>query len=195
MFPSKNFVDDDTGETYNFVHTSCSDIPWIEVNLGKMTDIYKVVIYNRVDCCQSRILGAVLQIMDNGRNTVYTSNQITTTNRTYRWLPPNPAILVDQPDDVPYRSLGCWADTGNRAVPQLDGSDPRISGNYQARGNAINACYKVAKERGMKVFAVQDGGWCAADNNLHSYNKYGGSGNCRNGKGGPWANDVYQINS
>jgi hypothetical protein len=102
---------------------------------------------------------------------------------------------VDQQDDAPYTSLGCWADTGNRAITPLDGSDPAISGNYQQRANAINECYNIAKERGMKIFAVQDGGWCAADNNLNSYNKYGSSGNCRNGKGGPWANDVYKINN
>jgi hypothetical protein len=133
--------------------------------------------------------------MDNSENMVYASNKITTTNMNYTWYPPNAAILVDQQDNGPYTSLGCWADTGNRAVPQIDGSDSAISGNYQQRANAINECYNIAKERGMKIFAVQDGGWCAADNNLNSYNKYGASGNCRNGKGGPWANDVYINNN
>ena len=34
-----------------------------------------------------------------------------------------------------------------------------------------------------------------AKGGLITYNKYGSSGNCRNGKGGPWANDVYKINN
>ena len=45
----------------------------------------------------------------------------------------------------------------------------------------------------MVLFAVQNGGWCAAAGNLNGYKKYGKSGKCRNGKGGPWANDVYRI--
>ena len=45
----------------------------------------------------------------------------------------------------------------------------------------------------MVIFAVQNGGWCAAAGNLNGYRKYGKAGNCKNGKGGPWANDVYRI--
>lgn len=62
-----------------------------------MTDIYKIVVFNRVDCCQSRVLGTVLQIFDNSRNMIYQSNAINTTNRTYTWFPPKPAVIVDQP--------------------------------------------------------------------------------------------------
>ena len=75
----------------------------------------------------------------------------------------------------------------------MDGSDPRITGNYQARKDAINKCFQVAKERGMKVFAVQHGGWCAGGKDPYGYQRYGRAGNCRGGKGGAWANDVYQI--
>ena len=92
-----------------------------------------------------------------------------------------------------YTHLGCWKDTGNRAVPQMDGSDPRIRGAYQRRANAINKCYQVARERKMVLFAIQHGGWCAAAPNFKGYQKYGRSNKCRNGKGGPWANDVYRI--
>ena len=97
MFPGRNFVDGDTGQTYNFVHTSCNDVPWVEVDLRNMTDIYKIVVFNRADCCQSRVLGTVLQIMDTSRNIIYQSNPINTTNRTYTWFPPKPAVIVDQP--------------------------------------------------------------------------------------------------
>ena len=92
-----------------------------------------------------------------------------------------------------YTHLGCWRDTGNRAVPQIDGSDPRIRGNYKRRDNAINRCFQVARQRKMVLFAVQDGGWCAAAANFKGYLRYGKSNKCRNGKGGPWANDVYRI--
>ena len=75
----------------------------------------------------------------------------------------------------------------------MDGSDPRIRGAYQRRANAINKCYQVARERKMVLFAIQHGGWCAAAPNFKGYQKYGRSNRCRNGKGGPWANDVYRI--
>ena len=92
-----------------------------------------------------------------------------------------------------YTYLGCWKDTARRAVPQIEGSDPRIRGSYRGRADAINKCYQVARQRKMIIFAVQNGGWCAAATNLNGYRKYGKAGNCRNGKGGPWANDVYRI--
>ena len=92
-----------------------------------------------------------------------------------------------------YTHLGCWKDTARRAVPQIDGSDPRIRGNYVRRSDAINKCYQVARQRKMIIFAVQNGGWCAAATNLNGYRKYGKASNCKNGKGGPWANDVYRI--
>ena len=45
----------------------------------------------------------------------------------------------------------------------------------------------------MVIFAVQNGGWCAAANTLARYRTYGKAGNCKNGKGGAWANNVYRI--
>ena len=97
------------------------------------------------------------------------------------------------PSFLAYTHLGCWKDTGNRAVPQMDGSDARIRGNYRARADAINKCYQVARERHMVIFAVQHQGWCAAAKTFVGYQKYGKSTACKNGKGGPWANDVYRI--
>ena len=46
----------------------------------------------------------------------------------------------------------------------------------------------------MKVFALQNGGWCAAADNKDSFNKYGPSTACgADGEGGPKANHVYEI--
>ena len=92
-----------------------------------------------------------------------------------------------------YTSLGCWKDTGHRAVPTLEGTDPLLKGGYTVREFAIEKCYKVAKSRGFHIFAVQHGGWCAGMVGSERYKKYGKATNCKNGKGGAWANDVYQI--
>ena len=103
-FPSGNFVDGDTGQSYNFVHTSCGDVPWIIVDLnpnGQSIDIFKIVVFNRADCCQSRVLGTVLEIYNEGganpESRIYVSEPIRSTNRTYTWFPPSPSIIVDQP--------------------------------------------------------------------------------------------------
>ncbi|XP_078619941.1 uncharacterized protein LOC144886984 isoform X1 [Branchiostoma floridae x Branchiostoma japonicum] len=95
-----------------------------------------------------------------------------------------------------YVSLGCWRDTADRAIPVLEGTDPRLySVNYLERDNATEKCYQVAFDRGFRVFAVQDGGQCFGSADAHNtYKKYGPSTACAaDGEGGPWANEVYQI--
>merc|ERR1712072_872337 len=104
-----------------------------------------------------------------------------------------PKPEVRPPGGKLYRWLGCWRDRGARAVKQLDGSDARIRGNYKARKDAINKCFAVARARGNRIFAIQDGGWCAASKNLNGYKRYGKANNCARWKGGAWANDVYLI--
>ena len=68
-------------------------------------------------------------------------------------------------------------------------------GNYKRRANAINACYEAAKEKGLSIFALQDGGWCAGATGGVGYKKYGSlnPNQCHGGKGGTWANSVYEI--
>ena len=112
VFPVKNFVD---GRGDSFVHTSCSGVPWIEVDLGKTTPIDKVVVWNRNDCCQSRVVGTVLSILDEDKAVVYLSNPITTTNMTYTWNPPSAAVRVDVAEDAkpaakvtPWRCMNGW---------------------------------------------------------------------------------------
>ena len=45
----------------------------------------------------------------------------------------------------------------------------------------------------MIIFAIQDSGACSGANTLDGYQKYGKSTRCEGGKGGPLANDVYEI--
>jgi len=101
VFPNRNFVD---GRGDSFVHTSCNSVPWIQVDLGKTTTIYKVVVWNRNDCCQSRILGTKLTVLNEDQEFVYISNQINTTNQTYTWLPPDPNVKVDVAEDAKFKN-------------------------------------------------------------------------------------------
>ena len=94
-----------------------------------------------------------------------------------------------------YTTIGCFKDHGSRAIPSLEGQDSILDGSYQARQNSIEKCYNAAKKRGFDIFAVQNGGWCASSATAgKTFNKYGTSTACKSdGKGGPWANQVYYI--
>ena len=78
----------------------------------------------------------------------------------------------------------------------MERKDDILDGNYNSRENAIAKCYQAAKKREFRVFAVQNGGWCASSATaVMTYAKYGKSTACKSdGEGGPWANQVYNIN-
>ena len=96
---------------------------------------------------------------------------------------------------IAYETIGCFKDTANRAIPTLEGQDSILDGPYQARRDAKEKCYQAATKRGFKVFALQNGGWCASSADAEeTFDKYGESNACGNdGEGGPWANQVYSI--
>jgi len=97
-------------------------------------------------------------------------------------------------DLVSVQRIGCFKDTARRAIPQMDGRSVLLRGNYQRRAFAIRKCALVSATLGYKMFAVQHGGWCATGPRAqYTFAKYGRSNRCRNGKGGPWANDVYRV--
>ena len=70
-----------------------------------------------------------------------------------------------------------------------------LDGRYTSRKNAIAKCAVAAIRAGYNMFAVQNGGWCAASATAHStFGKYGQSTSCKaDGEGGGWANQVYRI--
>ena len=94
-----------------------------------------------------------------------------------------------------YGSIGCYKDTGNRAILPLEGKDPILDGTYWTRKNPIEKCAVAAIRAGYSMFAVQHSGWCAASATApKTFDKYGKSTACgSDGEGGPWANDVYVI--
>ncbi|KAK3743252.1 hypothetical protein QZH41_017056, partial [Actinostola sp. cb2023] len=86
-----------------------------------------------------------------------------------------------------YRHLGCYSDKRDRALPKL------ITSSLPA-ANAIKECYKAVKALGYDIFAVQNRDECwTSSTGRQTYNKHGSSGVCKDGKGGSWANDVYEI--
>ena len=92
------------------------------------------------------------------------------------------------------KGIGCYRDTGRRAIATLEGRSRLLKGSYRRRRYARRKCALAAYKRGYRMFAIQHGGWCASARRAHlTYRRYGTSKRCRNGKGGPWANDVYVL--
>ena len=96
-----------------------------------------------------------------------------------------------------YETIGCYNDTSNRAIQPLEGKDSILDGSYGSRKNPIAKCAVAAMRAGYSMFAVQDGGLCAASamsSAAQTFDKYGKSAACKDdGEGGPWANHVYVI--
>ena len=94
-----------------------------------------------------------------------------------------------------YETIGCYKDTGNRAITVVEGKDPILDGSYHSRKNAIAKCAVAALRKGYTMFAVQNGGHCQTSATApRTFNKYGKSTACKaDGEGGPWANQVYVI--
>ena len=93
--------------------------------------------------------------------------------------------------------IGCYKDTPERAIPLLEAISPMLGGSYMQRAAAIRRCAKAAYDLQLDIFAVQNGGQCFGGPRAKvRFNKYGTSTQCPgNGRGGPWANQVYRITS
>jgi len=82
-----------------------------------------------------------------------------------------------------YNRVGCFKDNASRA----------IAGGIRFRGD-INKCANYAKAHHWRMFAVQNGGECFTGPHAQdTYDKFGTAKNCHGGKGGGWANEVYEV--
>ena len=99
------------------------------------------------------------------------------------------------------RLLGCWQDEvkmiPKRALESAEGKIDYLEDRYKDRKDAIKKCYDYAFSLGRNVFSIQDGGQCFTAGESDSYDTFGSSSACNteDGKGGPMANEVYEINS
>lgn len=148
QLPGSNFVD---GNLDTMVHTSCSDQPWIVVDLGSVVPIYKIVVTNRKDCCRQRANNMILSIQDGSKMEVYRANPIGNkdtlgkgapfaenaeeqTNKTryyytFTWFPPNKQYIGDaRPTDDP-NIEGFATDLSCRNLA--------TQWNYEGGGNAV----------------------------------------------------------
>jgi hypothetical protein len=88
-FPFSSITDGNLGD---FGHTGTESIPWIQIDLGADTSIGQVIIYNRVDCCQDRLNGARVALINNAGTTVYTSAALANSLSHYTISLPNVSV-------------------------------------------------------------------------------------------------------
>jgi hypothetical protein len=90
----------------------------------------------------------------------------------------------------PYSSLGCYKDTGNRALRIMAPTDV----------HTIDSCYNYAKLNNNSIFGMQNGKECWLDSDPNRDYKMHGVATCNTksgfptGSGDAWLNEIYQIN-
>lgn len=63
------------GDLSTFSHTGDGDLtPWWEVDLGVSASVSEVMLYNRVGCCPERLYNVVVEVFDDERAVVWTSD-------------------------------------------------------------------------------------------------------------------------
>jgi len=96
-------------------------------------------------------------------------------------------------DNGVYKPVGCWKDKIPRAMTDLEGSSDALKVHYKRRENPVENCYTAAIEHKMSVFGIQDGGQCFGSQSMQAAKQYGSSSACSSDKGGPMANNVYEL--
>ncbi|XP_041485055.1 uncharacterized protein LOC121431577 isoform X2 [Lytechinus variegatus] len=84
-----------------------------------------------------------------------------------------------------YTAVGCYRDQTVRA----------ISGGFVTYHQPIASCFERSRLAGNEYFAIQAGNQCFTSSDAgQTYNQYGPSDACQDGRGGSWAMTVYRIN-
>ena len=72
---ASNAIDGNTSGLWSdntVTHTTTQSNPWWELDMGANNTIDNVVIYNRTDCCSTRLDNFILEVLDASNNVVYT---------------------------------------------------------------------------------------------------------------------------
>ena len=84
-YPASNIID---GDYTNFMHTNDDGVgnTWVQVDLGSDKLISRIVLYNRTSCCLERAIGLTLYVINNASTTVFTGQEISSSQASYEYL-------------------------------------------------------------------------------------------------------------
>lgn len=93
------------------------------------------------------------------------------------------AEITSLPKSGDYEFVGCFADRGERAIP-----------NYTGDVRTADACRAKAEASGHDVFGLQYGGQCFTAKLDTAFDKYGKgpAAECKSALGGTWTNMVFK---
>lgn len=112
-------------------HTNDGANPWWEADLGKTAPVEKIVVWNRTDCCQERIDGFQVHLLDANRNVVWESG--TGTAR------PNPSIAITVPPTREIEIVAWWRMEPNSIEGELIDSKEQHNLAVTKAGSKISA--------------------------------------------------------
>ena len=98
-YNATNLVNNNTG-LYDIAHTKCTDAPWMMIDLGASVPIGSIVIINRSDCCQWRVIDALVEVLDANKQVVYTSEKIKTSSPVLTLFPPNTSFQTGDSNNL-----------------------------------------------------------------------------------------------
>ena len=149
---------DDNQSWPNSNHTQNGSNEWIEMDLKDNYIISRIVLYNRPDCCQDRLNGAKLKLLDSNRQQVYPIISLTGERLQEFMIRTSPKgqtcgsegenVFVNKYPNVKDNQptyLGCFADSSDRRM-DWDGA-PYMS---------FDDCKQKAIDNRSSFFALQD---------------------------------------
>ena len=80
-----------------------------------------------------------------------------------------------------FTDVGCFLDKWIRAIPTLEGNHPLLmDSDYKTRSDPLQKCAEAALDKGLHMFALQNGGQCFGGKTGDlRYNIYGTSAQCK----------------
>jgi hypothetical protein len=137
--PHANLVD---GNKTNFAHTQNEALEYFQIDLGQDYDIEKVVIHNRLDCCQGRLRNTKIQLSKAADMSSPKESRAITTQEA-----PNAVITWDVKTDKITPGGYEWGLM-----------DPNVE--HTGWSNDVKSyeeCAKLAKDRGHLAWGIQTG--------------------------------------
>jgi hypothetical protein len=137
--PGANLVD---GNKRTIAHTLNEPVEWFLIDLGQDYDIEKVMIHNRLDCCQGRLRNTKIQLSKSSDMTSPEESRVITTEEA-----PNAVIT--------------WDVKTNKITPggyEWGLMSPNVE--HTGWSNDIKSyeeCAKLAKDRGHLAWGIQTG--------------------------------------
>jgi azurin len=114
--PAQRAIDGNTDgrwDANSSTHTQDEDAPWWEVDLGGASPIDRIVLWNRTDCCQDRLAGVTLRVLDAKRQPIFTQANLPQ---------PDPKLII--PVEGVEASLGASAVAAIAQLPDPESAIP-----------------------------------------------------------------------